>query len=81
MCKYNTDYTQEDIILGKNMWYVVAENSNMRVVSNEHAPIIFTTLDLASDVAQEVTKNTGTQQQVISVYDYNKMFRRFMVVE
>ena len=81
MYKDGTDYTQEDIVLGKNVWYVVTENTNVHVTAGEHVPIIFTALDMASDVAQDVTTQTGAQQQVISVYDYNKMFRRFMVVE
>ena len=81
MIKDGTDYTREDVTLGKNVWYVITENTNVRVSVNEHAPIIFTSLDMASDVAQEVTTKTNTQQQVISVYDYNATFRRFMVVE
>ena len=74
-------YTQEDIQLGKHMWYVIAEHTNTRVVNRGRVPIIFTTIDAASTIAQEAAAKTDIQHHVISVYDYNITFRRFMVLD
>ena len=74
-------YTQEDIQLGKHMWYVIAEHTNTRVVNRGRVPIIFTSLDAASTIAQEVAAKTDIQHHGISVYDYNITFRRFMVLD
>ena len=71
---------QDAINSGEHLYYVVRENTNMRLMDGTgRNPVIYMNLE----AAQEAAHNQGSvvRHDPMSVYEYDDMFRRFMIEE